>query len=312
MGKSSVDTYGASGQSKVLHFKPEDLVLVKSEKSALYDDRVEQPLSEEFIANIDYFGVVEPIVVRKNTEDGRNEVVAGRQRVRAALEVNKRRKKRGDKLMLVPATIKRGDDALMMGIMASENEARVANTPMQRALLIQRMLNHGMDEKSVAMAMNTSIATVKNLLALMEAPAAVRNAVQNGKVSAAVGYKLARLPAAEAKAKLAEATTTAPKERGRRTGAAKKQMEVVTGVKATTLPKSRADVESMKDLIEENDDLAGEIKRVMIAVCDWMLGSDQDLREICGMEEVEEEAEEEEEEEEAEEEEEEEEEAAGE
>lgn len=288
MGKSSVDTYGASGQSKVLHFKPEDLTLVKSEKHALYDDRVDQDIAEEFICNVDFYGILHPVVVRKNTEDGKIEVVAGRQRVRAAIEVNRRRKKRGDKLMLVPATIKRGDDATMMGAMASENEGRVATTPMQKATQIQRMLSHGMDEKSVGLAMNISVATVKNLLHLMEAPAAVRNAVQQGKVSAAVGYKLSRLPAAEAKAKLAEATTASPRTKGKRDGAAKKQLEVVTGVRLTAT-KSRADIDSMKDIIEENADLAGEIKRVMVAVLDWMLGEEDDLREICGMDGVEEE-----------------------
>ena len=289
MGKSSVDTYGASGQSKVMHFKPEDLVIVKDEKQALYDDRASQELSDEFVCNIDFYGVLEPILVRKNTEDGKIEVVAGRQRVRAAIEANKRRKKRGDKLLLVPAIINRGDDLKMMGVMASENEARVANTPMQRATLMQRMLDRGADEKGVATAMSCSVATVKNHLALMEAPAAVRNAVQNGKVSAAVGYKLARLPAAEAKEKLAKATAAAPKIKGRRTGASKRQVEIVTGVKATTLLKSRGDIESMRDILDEHGDLAGEIKRVMVAVCDWTLGDEADLREICGMDEIDEE-----------------------
>lgn len=292
MGKSSVDTYGASGQSKVMHFKPEDLVLVTSEKHALFDDRATQDISDDFIANVDFYGIIEPVVVRKNPEDGKIEIVAGRQRVRAAIEVNKRRKKRGDKLILVPAIVKRGEDISMMGIMATENEARVANTPMQRAKLMQRMLDRGATEKDVAVSMSCSIATVKNHLGLMEAPAAVRNAVQTGRVSAAVGYKLAKLPAAEAKAKLAEATDKAPREKGKRTGSTKRQLEVVTGVKAVTLLKSRADIEAMRDIIEENDDIAGEFKRVMVAVCNWTLGDEGDLREICGMDdEVEEEEE---------------------
>jgi ParB family transcriptional regulator, chromosome partitioning protein len=284
MAKNSRDAYGATGESKVLHFKPEDLKLVKDETHVLYDERVAQEISDEFVSNIDFMGIVEPVVVRKNTETGAMEVVAGRQRVRAAIEANKRRKKRGDKLLLVPATVRRGDDMSMMTVMVTENEARVANTPLQRAQLMQRMLNRGATEKDVATSMACSIATVKNHLGLMEAPAAVRNAVQSGKVSAAVGYKLSKMPAAEAKAKLAEATTSAPKERGKRTGAAKKQMEVVTGVKSSTLPKSRVDVEAMRDIIEENADLGGEIKRLMVAVCDWMLGDEDDLREICGME----------------------------
>lgn len=292
MGKSSVDTYGASGQSKVMHFKPEDLFIVKDEKQALYDDRASQGLSDEFVCNIDFYGVLEPILVRKNTEDGKIEVVAGRQRVRAAIEANKRRKKRGDKLLLVPAIINRGDDLKMMGVMASENEARVANTPMQRATLMQRMLDRGADERGVATAMSCSVATVKNHLALMEAPAAVRNAVQNGKVSAAVGYKLARLPAAEAKEKLAKATAAAPRTKGKRNGAEKKHVEIVTGVKAKTVGgKTQVEIDAMKDIVEENLDIGGEFKRYMVAVFDWMLGAEADLREICGMDDIDDEEE---------------------
>jgi ParB family transcriptional regulator, chromosome partitioning protein len=289
MGKSSRDVYKAAGESKVMHFDPGSLTIVTDAKHPLYDSRSEQPIADEFICNIDFHGILEPVLIRKNPETDALEVVAGRQRVRAAIEANKRRKKRGDKLLLVPAIVKRGEDLSMMGMMASENEARVANTPMQRAGLMQRMLDRGADEKGVATAMSCSVATVKNHLALMEAPAAVRNAVQNGKVSAAVGYKLARLPAAEAKEKLAKATAAAPKIKGRRTGASKKQLEVVTGVKATTLLKSRGDIEAMRDILEEHGDLAGEIKRVMVAVCNWTLGDEADLREICGMDDLDEE-----------------------
>ena len=289
MGKSSVESYGASGQSKVMHFKPEDLVLVKDEKHALYDERVTEELSDDFVSNIDFYGVIEPVIVRKDSESGKIEVVAGRRRVRGILEANKRRKKRGEKMLLVPAVIRRGGELDLMGVMASENEARSATTPMQRAGLMQRMLARGATESQVATSMACSPATVKNLLALLEAPAAVRNAVQNGKVSAAAAYKLARLPAAEAKAKLAEATAAAPKTKGKRDGSARRQVEIITGVKTKTVGgKTSAEIESMKDLVEEHGDLAGEIKRVMVAVLDWMLGAEADLREICGMDELDE------------------------
>jgi ParB family chromosome partitioning protein len=290
-GRSSRDIYKAAGESKVMHFDPTALTIVTDAKHPLYDSRADQPIADEFVCNIDFHGVLEPVLIRKNPETDALEVVAGRQRVRAAIEANKRRKKRGDKLLLVPAIVKRGEELSMMGIMASENEARVANTPMQRAALMQRMLDRGATEKDVATTMSCSVATVKNHLALMEAPAAVRNAVQNGKVSAAAAYKLARLPAAEAKEKLAKATASAPRTKGKRDGAARRQMEVVTGVKAKTVGKTSAEIENMKDLVEEHGDLAGEIKRVMVAVFDWMLGAEADLREICGMDEIDEEEE---------------------
>lgn len=288
MGRSSRDVYKAAGESKVMHFDPGALTIVTDAKHPLYDSRSDQPLSDEFICNVDFHGILEPVLIRKNTETDDLEVVAGRQRVRAAIEANKRRKKRGDKLLLVPAIVKRGEDLSMMGVMASENEARVANTPMQRAALMQRMLNRGATEKDIATSMACSSATVKNLLALLEAPAAVRNAVQSGKVTTAEAYKLSKMPAKEARAKLAEVTSAAPRERGKRNGVTKQRAEIIAGVKSTTLPKSRADVEEMKDQIGDHMELAGEIKRVMTAVCDWVIGEEGDLRELMGMDEGEE------------------------
>lgn len=275
--KNSKDVYGADGKTNVLLFKPENLTLVQKDGEALFDPRVHQELSEEFIANIDFHGVIEPVVVRKNTETGQTEVVAGRQRVRAALEVNKRRKKRGDLLLTVPGIIRRGNDLSMMAVMASENEARTDNTPMQRAELVQRMMARGAVEKDVAVAMACSPATIKNLIGLLEAPKAVQQAVNGGKISASLGYRLSKMPAEEAKAKLAEATTQAPKEKKKRTGAARRQQEIVTGEKVL---KTRMEIVSMKDTIDDHPKLAGEIKRVMVAVCDWMMGDPRDLEDL--------------------------------
>jgi ParB family chromosome partitioning protein len=281
MGKGSKELHGASGESKILHFQPESLKLVKDEKSPLYDERVDQDLSDEFVSNIDFYGIIEPIVIRKNTETGEMEVVAGRQRVRGALEANKRRKKRGEKPLLVPAKVMRGEDLLMMGVMGAENEARTANTSGQKARHMQRMLAHGATEKDVALSMNCSVATVKNVLSLSEAPAAVRKAVDAGKITASIGYKLARMEPEEARAKLAEAVKEAPaREKGKRAGTTKRQLEIVTGEKA--MP-SRKEILAMKDVIEDHGDLGGEYKRVMVAVFDFVLGEPDDLNEIVGV-----------------------------
>jgi ParB family transcriptional regulator, chromosome partitioning protein len=279
MAKNSVEVYGAEGKTNILLFKPEDLRLVSKESESLFDPRVTQELTEEFINNVDFHGILQPIIVRKNTETGHVEVVAGRQRVRAAIEVNKRRKKRGDgnRLLRVPATIKRGDDLSMMAAMGSENEARVDNTPMQKAQFAQRMLSRGATEGDIATVMMCSQATVKNLLGLLEAPKAVRSAVETGKISAAVGYKLARMPTEEAKARLEQVTTQAPKEKKKRTGAARRQLEIVTGEKAI---KSRLEINTIKDVIEDHIQIPGYPKRLMVAVCDWILGDEDELKSI--------------------------------
>jgi hypothetical protein len=48
----------------------------------LYDVRIEEELSEEFVLSIDAFGVQQPVSIAK-LEDGRPVVVAGRQRIRS-------------------------------------------------------------------------------------------------------------------------------------------------------------------------------------------------------------------------------------
>ena len=52
--------------------------------------RVDDEPTEEMIRNVMHFGVIEPIVVRKNQETGKTEVVAGRKRTKACREANRR------------------------------------------------------------------------------------------------------------------------------------------------------------------------------------------------------------------------------
>src|SRR6185437_7958758 len=170
MAKNSIEAYGASGKSNVLFFEPEKLVIVTDEKHPLFDPRATKVLDPAFVANVGHYGVCQPIIVRKNPETGATEVVAGRQRVRAARVVNEERKKRGEVLMLVPAVVRRDEDARLMGVMASENEARAGNTPLERAQLMQRMLNAGAAPSELEKAFACSAATLKNSLALLEAP----------------------------------------------------------------------------------------------------------------------------------------------
>src|ERR1700743_1127639 len=91
MAKSSKDTYGATGSTNLLLFDPKDLTIVTDERSPLYDERVDLPVDEALVDSIVDQGVLEAILVRKNPETGKTEVVNGRQRGRATVEANKRR-----------------------------------------------------------------------------------------------------------------------------------------------------------------------------------------------------------------------------
>jgi len=248
MPKASRDSLNAKGKRDAYMFDPDDLVLVEDEKSPLYDERVNLPVSESLVLNMMHApdgvpqGVLEPITVLRNTETGKVEVVIGRQRVKAAREANKRLKKAGLEPIRVPAMVQRAGSAhRAMGVIISENEHRQDDTPLGRARKAQRYLELGRDESEIAALFGVSKASVKNMLSLLDAPAAVRNAVEAGKISNSDGYKLAKLEPGEAKEKVAELIEHAPRTPGKRSKNSKKAREIVSGEKKPKISKKAED-----------------------------------------------------------------------
>jgi ParB family chromosome partitioning protein len=175
-------------------------------------------------------GVLEPITVVRDPETGKVEVAVGRQRVKAAREVNKRLKKQGLEPIRVPAMIQRANPHRAMAMLISENENRQDDTPLGRAKKAQRYIDLGHSDEEIAALFGISKASVKNMLALLDAPAAVRNAVEAGKISTSDGYKLAKLEPAEAKEKVAELVEHAPRTPGKKKNSnARKAREIVDG-----------------------------------------------------------------------------------
>lgn len=204
MAKKSKDVYGADGQSNLLTFDPTKLTLVTDESSPLYDPRVHLPVDEAMARNIDYQGVLEPISVSKNPETGETEVVFGRQRVKAAMLANEWRRARGVAERLVPGVVYHGKRENALDAIASENEARTADTPLGRAEKMRRHLALGKGEDQIAVIYNCSVATVRDTLALLDSPEVVQNAVEAGQITLTHAKALAKLPVAEQRTKVAE------------------------------------------------------------------------------------------------------------
>lgn len=237
MSKPSRDSLGNKGKKDAYTFDPEDLVLVTDENHPLFDRRVHLPLDEALVLNMMHApdgvpqGVIEPVTVVRDPETGKLLVTVGRQRIKAAREANKRLKKAGLEPFWVPAMIRRETKAhALMGLLISENEGRQNDTPLGRAEKAQRYLALGRDFKEIATLMCTSEATVKNWIAILDAPAAVKNALEAGKISNSDAYKLAKLEPSEAKEKVAELIEHAPRTPGKkRSSNAKKAREIVSG-----------------------------------------------------------------------------------
>lgn len=268
MPKASRDSLNAKGKRDVYMFDPNDLVIVTDPKSPLYDERADLALEEGLILNIMFApdgvpqGVLEPILVARNAETGTVEVIDGRQRVKAAREANKRLRKQGVEPIRVPAMVQRANSHRLMGMLISSNEHRQNDTPLGRAKKAQRYLDIGRDEAEVATLLGLSKASVKNLLSLLDAPAAVRNAVEANKITLSDGYRLARLEPAAARSKVAELIEKAPRTPGKkRSKNAKKARAIVSGDQALngSVVIAEATLKSTEDSVA--NDIAAWLKR---------------------------------------------------
>lgn len=262
MAKNSVDAYGASGKTNLLYFDPQALVLVTDETSPIYDPRVHLPVDEDLARNIDYQGVLEPVLIQKNPETGDVEVIVGRQRVKAARLANEWRKSRGVAPIHVPAYVHKGERRNALDVIVSENEVRQADTPLGRAEKMRRLMAIGRDEKDIAVVFGCKPATVRNTLALLECCADVQKAVESGKIGVTHAKQLADLDPAEQREKVIELVAAGegakPHERAR------KQREVLGDVKPRM--KTRKQI-----LAELEVDPSGERAKALR----WVLGMDE-------------------------------------
>lgn len=200
-----------------------------NESHPLWDgDRLTETLSEEFIANIDAYGVIVPIVIAKDDETPT--VVAGRSRVRAARIVNARRAKRGEPPITIECKMRRTDGIGLMGAMIAENEARRNDEVLAKMAKAKRMLSRGVGEPDVAATFAVSVETLKGWLAFEDnATAETKKAVSQGRVSATAAAELARVKDPEKQSVALTSLLTAP---GKKTvTAARKAAANVNGKK---------------------------------------------------------------------------------
>lgn len=260
MAKKSKDVYGADGQSNLLNFDPAKLTLVTDESSPLYDPRVHLPVDEALARNIDFQGVLEPVGVSKNPETGETEVVFGRQRVKCARLANEWRRERGVAERLIPGIVYAGRRQDALDAIASENEARTADSPLGRAEKMRRHMALGRDEDQIAVIYNCTVITVRDTLALLDSPKAVQNAVEGGQITLTHAKALGKLKPEEQRAKVAaliEAGKDAkPHERSRKQAA-------VMG--------ERPRVKSRKQILAALEQAQGDYA----AALRWVLGDEQ-------------------------------------
>jgi len=225
--KDTRAAHGASGKRDVLLFDPDDLVLVTDPSHPLYQPSVNAPPEEADVLNIMHYGIIEPIVVRKNPETGETEVVAGRTRTKALREANRRLKARGDKPHMMPAIAKRGEISMLAGVMVSENAIRRTYSPMERANEMKKLADMNFSDEDIAVTFGLkSVTSVKTAMAVLDATKTVRDAVDSGKVTFAQAAKLASLPPDDQRAKIEEIDKIGAVN-GKRNGSARQRAQFV-------------------------------------------------------------------------------------
>lgn len=196
-------TKAFASQANAYQFDPSELVLITDPKNPLYDPRINLPLDEGLVRNIMFQGVIEPVVIVKQND--KPVVVDGRQRVRCALEANKRLKEQGKEPVRVVAVVRRGTETDLFGVSISANENRQDDTPMGRAQKCARFLAMGRSEEEAAVTFGVSNTCIKQWMKMLETTPAVRKAVEAGKLSASAAAQLANLDADEQDSALASA-----------------------------------------------------------------------------------------------------------
>jgi len=264
--KNSKDVYGAKGKTNVLMFDPDDLVIVDDPAHPLFDERAKLPVSEALVRNIMHHGVLETIIVRKNPETGKTEVVAGRQRVKATREANKRLLDKGCEPIMVPATVRRGDDGMLAGVMVSENEIREEDAPLGRARKMEKLLAMGKSEEDLSILFGCTRPTIKNTLALLECCADVRKAVDKGQINVTMAYELSKLEAEEQRNKLASVISAGAKATTKHGRA--RLMKEAAG--KSSAPTKRQIAQYRENVAEQAAE--GEFRNATLLMLDWVLG----------------------------------------
>ncbi len=191
-------------RSDCLWFDPEDLVLVTDKESPFYDERVNLPIDDALVKNIMFNlqGVLEPVIIVK--DGGDPIVIAGSQRVKAAVKANILLEEQGIDPLKVPCILKRGDEVDLFALSVSENEHRRDDTILAKARKLKRYYNLGGDRKGAAAMYGVSIQAISNWEKILDLASDVVNAIEAGLITASAAANLAELPRKEQKEKLEE------------------------------------------------------------------------------------------------------------
>ena len=206
MSTPQEETYRSLGRGSFHLIPPEHLTIVTNPKHVLFDDRVHLPIVEELVLNIMHFGVKKPVIIRLNGKDKKGdsiiEVVDGRQRVKHAVEANKRLKDQGKQQITVKCIAEKGEDADFIGTMVITNEFHQARSVMSKVRLVKRLMDIGKTRSMCALVLGVSEASISNYMKLLDCSPEVQDAVDKGIASTETAKVLSTMSREDQKAAL--------------------------------------------------------------------------------------------------------------
>ena len=142
---------------------------------------------EELSLSIKKQGIIQPLLVRPDTETG-YELIAGERRLRAAKMAS---------LTQVPVIIKNISDTELLELSIIENIQRENLNPLEEADAYQRLMDEfSLTQENIADRVGKSRPTVANLLRLRQLPGNIKDGIRNGMLS--MGHARALLSAENA------------------------------------------------------------------------------------------------------------------
>ena len=177
-GLESLIPMGSSSESGFAHIDLDDIEPNPHQPRSTFDDETLESLAD----SIRSVGVLQPIVVRPNSEGGYR-LVAGERRWRAARRAG---------LTQIPAVIRTGEDVAWLTEALVENLQRADLTPLEEAAAFRQLLeDFGLTHDEVGRRVGKSRAAVTNAIRLLGLPASIQARLERGELSAGHARALA-------------------------------------------------------------------------------------------------------------------------
>ena len=159
-------------KDSVMKIKINDIEPRKDQPRKDFDNESIQYLAE----SISIHGVLQPIIVRENTDfPGSYEIIAGERRWRAAKMAA---------LSEIPAVVVDGDDLKVAQIALVENVQREDLNPVEEAFAYQALIDRfGLTQEQLSKEVGKSRSAIANLIRLIDLPDEVLTLLKEGKIT---------------------------------------------------------------------------------------------------------------------------------